>query len=89
MVSVPGEIVALFVSPDYAGQGVGRRLADLALEIASDIDSGEIVLESTLTAMPFYQKLGFTEVSRGFFTHGQKNMGISIVNMVRNSKCSK
>jgi len=88
MVSVPGEIVALFVSPDCAGKGVGRKLAELALEIASNTESGEIVLESTLTALPFYQKLGFTEISRGFFSHGQPDIKIAVVNMARFFKCS-
>ena len=88
MVSVPGEIVALFVSPDCGGKGVGRKLAELALEIASNTESGEIVLESTLTAVPFYQKFRFTEVSRGFFSHGQSDIEIAVVNMTRISKCS-
>lgn len=83
MVSVPGEIIAMFVSPDYAGQGVGRKLADLAVDIASNTDAGQIVLESTLTALPFYKKLGFIETSRGFFTHGQADIEIAVVNMVR------
>jgi len=85
MVSVPGEIVALFVSPDCAGKGVGSKLAELALEIALNTESGEIILESTLTAVPFYQKFRFTELSRGFFSHGQSDIEIAVVNMVRKS----
>ena len=88
MVAVPGEIVALFVSPDCAGKGVGRKLAELALEIASNTESGEIVLESTLTAVPFYQKFGFSERSRGFFSHGHSDIEIAVVNMAWVSKCS-
>jgi putative acetyltransferase len=88
MVAVPGEIIALFISPDFSGKGVGRRLAELALELASRNEPDEIVLESTLTALPFYQKLGFKETSRGYFTHGEANIEIAIVNMVRSSNCS-
>ena len=85
MVSVPGEIVALFVSPDCAGKGVGKKLAELAVEIASKTEFGEIILESTLTAVPFYQKFRFMEVGRGFFSHGQSDIEIAVVNMVRKS----
>lgn len=82
VVALPGEVIALFVSPRFAGCGVGRALADLGIEVARCDWHGPIKLESTLTAAPFYEKLGFVEVGRGFFSHGKTDLQISVVNMM-------
>ena len=58
MVAKPGEIISLFIHPLYAGLGVGNKLAQIAIQIAKK-GHAYIPLESTLTALPFYQKLGF------------------------------
>ncbi len=82
LVAIPGEIVALFISEEYAGRGVGKRLANLGLELAGGTKQ-EVVVESTITAAPFYEGLGFSEISRGYFSHGDHGLEIPIVNMMR------
>ena len=81
LVAVPGELVALFVASSYAGLGMGKALGQLGIEISKQDNSGVVILESTITAAPFYKKLGFEEVSRGFFSHGSSDIKIPVINM--------
>lgn len=81
LVSVPGELVALFVGSSYSGLGLGRKLCELGISLARK--EGDVVtIESTLTAAPFYEKLGFTKVNQGFFSHGHSDIKIPVINMV-------
>lgn len=53
----------LYVAPEYAGQGVGSMLVDLA----KDLRPGGLALwtfQSNLPAQAFYRSHGFTEVRR-------------------------
>ena len=84
LVSVPGEILSLFVGSSSAGLGIGTALFRVGIEIAKKDWSAELKLESTITAAPFYRKLGFREVNRGFYTHGISDLNIAIINMVFN-----
>jgi len=56
---VPGEIVAIFVHPDHARQGVGSALVSHGLAKAKENHNGPIRVESTLNAQPFYERMGF------------------------------
>jgi len=80
MVVTPGELVSLFIHPDYARLGVGKKLAQMGIQMAKK-GCTSIRLESTLTALSFYQKLGFVEQSRGYFSHGRSDLKIPVVNM--------
>lgn len=82
LVSVPGELLALFVASSCAGLGMGKTLGQLGIKIAKENASGEVKLESTLTAAPFYKTLGFEEVDRGYFSHGNSGLKIPVINMV-------
>jgi hypothetical protein len=42
-----------------------------------------VKLESTITAAPFYEKLGFKEIGRGYFSHGSSDLKIPVINMVK------
>ena len=68
--AIPGEILRLFILPDYAGYGIGERLLELGLELSAQTAGDRIILEATLNAETFYHKHGFTSVGRGHFTHG-------------------
>ena len=48
LVSVPGELVALFISSSYAGLGMGKALAQLGIEIAEGDFLGEVKLRLKL-----------------------------------------
>ncbi|MCK1738382.1 GNAT family N-acetyltransferase [Bradyrhizobium sp. 138] len=77
----PGEITRLFVLPEAAGGGLGRRLLEIGIAQARLGHSGPIRLEATINAEGFYQKCGFRSISRGLFTHGLGGDPIEIVHM--------
>jgi GNAT superfamily N-acetyltransferase len=62
--SSQGEIRALFVDPEWSGQGVGTALLKRAMTRAA-LESGQPVrLESTLNAVAFYERHGFRATER-------------------------
>ena len=63
---VPICIVALFVDPDHARKGVGRALFEHALALIRAGGAVPMPFEATLTALPFYLKMGCTEIRRSF-----------------------
>ena len=82
LVAVPGEIIALFISPSYAGTGIGRQLCLHGIALSKQNCIKHIKIESTLTAAGFYKKFGFKEVSRGYFSHGCDDIKIPVIHMV-------
>lgn len=78
----PGEVMRLFVLPDAAGTGLGRRLLAIGVEKARLDHDGPIRLEATLNAEPFYRRHGFERVGTGLFSHGKGGVPIDIVRMV-------
>ncbi|MCK1627890.1 GNAT family N-acetyltransferase [Bradyrhizobium sp. 160] len=77
----PGEITRLFVLPDAAGLGLGRRLLEIGVEQARLGHSGPVRLEATINAEAFYRKHGFRSLRRGYFSHGLGGEPIEIVHM--------
>ena len=63
---VPICIVALFVDPDHTRSGVGRALFEHALALIRASGAIPIPFEATITALPFYLKMGCTEIRRSF-----------------------
>ena len=63
---VPIYIVALFVDPDHTRRGVGRALFEHALALIRASGTVPVPFEGTLTALPFYLKMGCTEIRRSF-----------------------
>jgi putative acetyltransferase len=78
--AVPGEVVAIFVHPDHARQGVGSRLLDHALHRARRDHAGPITVIATLNAAPFYAGHGFREVAR--YCVQQNTVEVPVVEMV-------
>jgi GNAT superfamily N-acetyltransferase len=62
----PNVIVALFVDPEHARKGVGRALFEHALGLIRASGATPIPLEATVTALPFYLRMGCTEIRRSF-----------------------
>ena len=62
----PSCIVALFVDPEHVRKGVGRTLFEHALTLIRASGADPIPVEVTVTALPFYLKMGCTEIRRSF-----------------------
>ena len=77
----PGEVTRLFLVPEAAGRGLGKRLLKLGVEAAAKGHSGPIMIESTLNAQGFYERHGFKPIGRGCFSHGIGGDPIEIVLM--------
>lgn len=56
------EIGKLFVTPEAMGLGIGRRLADWAIREARTMGAARITVEADPQAVPFYARLGFSQV---------------------------
>ena len=82
LISIPGEILALFVGSSYTGKGIGLALGKWGIEIAKGDGLRDVKLESTITAVDFYKKLGFRETTRGYYSHDNSDLKLPIVNMV-------
>ncbi len=77
----PGEVTRLFVLPEAAGCGLGRRLLDIGVAEARLGHDGPVRLEATINAEPFYRRYGFRTTGRGQFSHGLGGEPIEIVHM--------
>jgi len=70
-----GKIDAVFVLPACMGQGIGRALVEHLERLAMEAGLGEIQLESTLNAAPFYRALGFVGDAQSLY---QSTLGVSL-----------
>ncbi|MBT4790185.1 MAG: GNAT family N-acetyltransferase [Halobacteriovoraceae bacterium] len=59
-----GEIVGVYFSKVIAGQGIGRDVVEMAFDYLDQFKPKNIILTGTLTAKPFYEKMGFVEVEK-------------------------
>ena len=57
-----GLIDMAFVDPDWAGRGVGGRLHDAVLKLASDRNLESLTTEASLIARPFFEKQGWSVI---------------------------
>jgi len=61
--SLDGRVVhAVFVAPDVQRRGVGRRLMVEVERTARNAGMATLVVQSSVTAVPFYVRLGFKAV---------------------------
>ena len=79
--AVPGEVTRLFMLPEAAGRGLGRRLLEIGIAQARLGHGGPIKLEATISAEGFYQRHGFRSIGRGYFSHGIGGVPVEIVHM--------
>lgn len=79
--AMPGEVTRLFILPEVAGLGLGRRLLEIGIAQARLGHGGSIKLEATVNAVGFYRKCGFRSIRQGYFSHGRGGDPIAIVHM--------
>jgi putative acetyltransferase len=60
-----GEIMGLFVSHRHQGEGVGKALLETMIEKLRRLRFKEIIVDATVTGVPFYQKFGFVIIEEG------------------------
>jgi GNAT superfamily N-acetyltransferase len=78
--AIPGQVVAVFVDPEWTGRGVGAALLANAMNRASP--KGQPVrLESTVNATAFYEKFGFRQLRRS--TVRRNDVEVPVVIMER------
>lgn len=80
--SKPGEVLAVFVEPGFAGRGIGSELLARALRDA-DADKGPVRVESTINAVGFYESHGFRVVGQG--TQRRNDVDVPVVIMERHA----
>src|SRR5688572_13788274 len=59
--AMPGEVLGVFVVPEWAGRGVGTALLRRAVALAGGPET-PVRLEAMLNAVRFYERLGFRAV---------------------------
>jgi putative acetyltransferase len=62
------ELCSIFVDPDFVRQGVATKLMEVAEKDAKDRGVEELWLDSSLTAVPFYEAIGWNYVEQSM--HG-------------------
>ena len=79
----PGEVTLLFVHPQAAGVGLGKRLLAIGLARASTGIDAPITVVATLNSRSFYAAQGFTAVGTQVFERGQPAVRFPVVTMLR------
>ncbi|TWU02813.1 GNAT family N-acetyltransferase [Stieleria varia] len=57
-----GHLDRLFVSDDHQGRGIARRLVERLLSDAAEESIQEITTDASITAKPFFLRMGFSVV---------------------------
>lgn len=65
LVIAHNELRACYVDPDCSGLGIGRALVDALEKEARNAGLTYLVFDSSLTAEPFYNKLGYRIIHHG------------------------
>ncbi|MDB0034829.1 GNAT family N-acetyltransferase [bacterium] len=60
---------SLFVDPYATGKGIGKMVAETLISSAQKADLTELHLSSSLNAVDFYQKMGFTALEETRWQH--------------------
>jgi len=67
---VTGNVEAIFTLPEYQGKGLASAIISAIKQQARSLDIKQLTLSSTPNAVGFYEKQGFSVVSRGkYFSH--------------------
>ncbi|MBF2003494.1 MAG: GNAT family N-acetyltransferase [Synechococcales cyanobacterium M58_A2018_015] len=58
-----GHIDCFYCHKDFQGQGIGRRLYEAIEAKAQELELRQLDVEASITAKPFFQRLGFVVVT--------------------------
>jgi GNAT superfamily N-acetyltransferase len=61
LINTNGEILLIYVLPEYLNKGMGKALLDKMEFTAQNLGLTTITTKSTITAKPFYERNGFLE----------------------------
>ena len=64
---VLGRVVVL---PEYRGRGLGRQVVEAAERWIRELGFGEVVIDSRIVAVPFYEKLGYARTDDAVIKSG-------------------
>ena len=62
-----GQIGRMAVLAEYRNQGIGYKLLQFVLQHASRLNLEQVFLHAQVSAIPFYEKHGFTAVGNIFY----------------------
>ena len=82
--AVSGEVLAVFVHPQWTRQGVGSLILHHALDRAGVGHRSPITLQATLNAQPFYEKHGFVEKRRYTVQRGGADLPVVEMESIAN-----
>lgn len=91
--SLDGTFVrTVFIAPKHQGQGIGRQLMEAVERAARNDGVSTLALQSSITAEPFYAKLGFRSVRDSH--HGEertivmeRRLSSSILSSTEGNEC--
>ncbi len=59
-----GGVEMVYTAPEYARQGIGTALMQHIESLARESGAKSLHLRASMNAVPFYERMGFTEVER-------------------------
>lgn len=77
------KLVSLFVAPEQSGKGIGQSMLEFLVARAESAGVAVLKVDSSLNAVSFYQRHGFTEISRSLY-RTQNGVEMESVQMERN-----
>lgn len=77
------EVNKLFVAGNHAFRGIGDELLQIGLAHIAATGAPIAYLESTVTAVEFYERNGFSVVGTGFFSRGNSPVQLEVIKMER------
>ena len=81
-----GEVTLLFVLPQASRQGIGGKLFEHGLSVASAAFDGSLTVIATKNSEAFYQRYGFESVEEQAFIRGSAELHYPVVRMLQRSR---
>jgi len=76
------KLVSLFVSPEQSGKGIGQSMLEFLVARVKSSGTPALKVDSSLNAVSFHRRHGFTEISRSMY-RTQNGVDMASVQMER------